>query len=77
MSDNFITIEQAWYNELIRTKAKWDLFMDNCIHKDYPAYSTEEVNDWVNDYYFQIGIKPPESTIKSNINDTYTITTLN
>lgn len=59
----YIEIEKAWYNELIRTKAKWDLFIDSCIHKDYPKYDTEEVNDWVNDYYSQIGVKMDEPTI--------------
>ena len=59
----YVEVEQAWYNELIRTKAKWDLFIDLCIHKDYPKYDTEEVNDLVNDYYSQIGVKIDEPTI--------------
>ena len=59
----YVEVEQAWYNELIRTKAKWDLFIDLCIHKDYPKYNTEEVNDLVNDYYSKIGIKPEEKTV--------------
>lgn len=63
----YIEIEQAWYNELIRTKAKWDLFIDLCIHKDYPGYDTEEVNCWVNDYYSQIGVKEDEPTIAPEV----------
>lgn len=59
----YVEVEQAWYNELIRTKAKWELLIDLCIHKAYPKYDTEEVNDWVNDYYSQIGIKMDEPTI--------------
>ena len=56
-------VERAWYNELIRTKAKWDLFIDLCIHKDCPKYDTEEVNDLIRDYYSQIGLKIDEPTI--------------
>lgn len=59
----YVEVERAWYNELIRTKAKWDLFIDLCIHKDYPKYDTEEVNDLIRDYYSQIGLKIDEPTI--------------
>ena len=56
----YIEVEVGWYNELVRTKAKWDLLIDNIIHANYKDFETEEVNNWINTYYSKIGIKPKE-----------------
>ena len=64
MDKKYIEVEVGWYNELVRTKAKWDLLIDNLLHDNYPNFSTEEVNDWVNSYYFRFGVRPPEKCIK-------------
>lgn len=61
MSD-YIEVECGWYNELIRTKAKWDLLIDCCIHKGHPEFDTEEVNYLVSEYYSQVGRKSIEET---------------
>lgn len=65
MDKEYIEVEVGWYNELVRTKAKWDLLIDNLLHDNYPNFSTEEVNDWINNYYFRVfGARPPEKCIK-------------
>ena len=56
----YIEVEVGWYNELVRTKAKWDLLIDNIIHANYKDFETEEVNNWINTYYSKFGIKPKE-----------------
>lgn len=64
MNKEYIEVEVGWYNELIRTKAKWDLLIDNLLHDNYPNFNTEEVNDWVNNYYFRFGARLPEKRIE-------------
>ena len=63
MDKKYIEVEAGWYNELVRTKAKWDLLIDNIIHANYKDFETEEVNNWINTYYSKIGIRPEEKTI--------------
>ena len=65
MDKEYIEVEVSWYNELVRTKAKWDLFIDNLLHDNYPNFSTEEVSDWINNYYSHFGVRPPEKCVKS------------
>ena len=59
----YIEVEVGQYNELIRTKAKWDLLIDNIIHANYKDFETEEVNNWINTYYSKFGIKLKEKTV--------------
>ena len=63
MDKEYIEVEVGWYNELVRTKAKWDLLIDNIIHANYKDFETEEVNNWINTYYSKIGIKPEEKAV--------------
>ena len=63
MDKKYIEVEVGWYNELVRTKAKWDLLIDNIIHANYKDFETEEVNNWINTYYSKIGIKPKEKAV--------------
>lgn len=64
MNKEYIEVEIGWYNELVRTKAKWDLLVDTLLHDNYPDFCTEEVNYWVNSYYSQLGVKPPEECVR-------------
>ena len=59
----YIEIEVGWYNELVRTKAKWDLLIDNIIHANYKDFETEEVNNQIITYYSKVGIKPEEKAV--------------
>lgn len=66
MGKEYIEIEAGWYNELVRTKAKWDLLIDNIIHANYKDFEVEEVDNRIVTYYSKVGIKPEEKTVDTD-----------
>ena len=51
----YVKIDTSWYNELIRSKAKYDFFIDSLIASNLKDYDTWMLNDAIDDYYSKIG----------------------
>ena len=51
----YVKIDASWYNELIRSKAKYDFFIDSLISSNLKDYDTWTLNEVINDYYSKIG----------------------
>ena len=63
MSDNFVTVEQAYLSDLIRAKGRMEIILDCLLEAHIPGYETYNANELINDYFeTKIGIKTPEPT---------------
>lgn len=51
----YVRIDLSWYNELIRSKAKYDFFIDSLIASNLKDYDTWMLNNAIDDYYSKIG----------------------
>lgn len=51
----YVRIDTSWYNELIRSKAKYDFFIDSLIASNLKDYDTWMLNDAITDYYSKMG----------------------
>lgn len=51
----YVKIDISWYNELIRSKAKYDFFIDSLIASNLKDYDIWMLNDAIKDYYFKMG----------------------
>lgn len=51
----YVKIDISWYNELIRSKAKYDLFIDSLIASNLKDYDILMLNDVIRDYYSKMG----------------------
>lgn len=51
----YVRIDISWYNELIRSKAKYDFFIDSLIASNLKDYDTWMLNNAIDDYYSKIG----------------------
>lgn len=51
----YVKIDTSWYNELIRSKAKYDFFIDSLIASNLKDYDSWVLNDAIEDYYSKIG----------------------
>lgn len=51
----YVKIDISWYNELIRSKAKYDFFIDSLIASNLKDYDIWMLNDAIKDYYSKIG----------------------
>ena len=51
----YVRIDTSWYNELIRSKAKYDFFIDSLIASNLKDYNTWMLNNAIDDYYSKIG----------------------
>lgn len=51
----YVRIDTSWYNELIRSKAKYDFFIDSLIASNLKDYDTWMLNNAIDDYYSKIG----------------------
>ena len=51
----YVKIDTSWYNELIRSKAKYDFFIDSLIASNLKDYDTWMLNDAIDDYYSKMG----------------------
>lgn len=51
----YVKIDISWYNELIRSKAKYDFFIDSLIVSNLKDYDIWMLSDAVRDYYSKMG----------------------
>lgn len=51
----YVRIDISWYNELVRSKAKYDFFIDSLIASNLKNYDTWMLNDAIEDYYSKMG----------------------
>ena len=51
----YVRIDTSWYNELIRSKAKYDFFIDSLIASNLKDYDTWMLNEAIIDYYSKMG----------------------
>lgn len=51
----YVRIDISWYNELIRSKAKYDFFIDSLIASNLKDYDIWMLNDAIEDYYSKMG----------------------
>lgn len=51
----YVKIDISWYNELIRSKAKYDFFIDSLIASNLKDYDMWTSNDAIRDYYSKMG----------------------
>lgn len=51
----YVKIDTSWYNELIRSKAKYDFFIDSLIASNLKDYGTWMLNEAIADYYSKMG----------------------
>lgn len=51
----YVKIDIYWYNELIRSKAKYDFFIDSLIASNLKDYDILMLNDVIRDYYSKMG----------------------
>lgn len=51
----YVKIDISWYNELIRSKAKYDFLVDSLIASNLKNYDTEQLNEMINYYYSKLG----------------------
>lgn len=55
MDKKYVKIDISWYNELIRSKAKYDFFVDSLIASNLQGYDAERLNEAIVDYYSKMG----------------------
>lgn len=51
----YVKIDISWYNELVRSKAKYDFFIDSLIASNLKGYDVWMLNDAIEDYYSKMG----------------------
>ena len=51
----YVKIDTSSYNELIRSKAKYDFFIDSLIASNLKDYDIWMLNDAIEDYYSKMG----------------------
>lgn len=51
----YVKIDISWYNELIRSKAKYDFFVDSLIASNLQDYDAGMLNEAIVDYYSKMG----------------------
>ena len=51
----YVQIDISWYNELIRSKAKYDFFIDSLIASNLKDYDIWLLSDAIHDYYSKMG----------------------
>lgn len=51
----YVKIDTSWYNELIRSKAKYDFFIDSLIASNLKDYDAWMLNKAIEDYYSKMG----------------------
>lgn len=51
----YVKIDISWYNELIRSKAKYDFFVDSLIASNLQGYDAWALNEAIVDYYSKMG----------------------
>lgn len=51
----YVKIDISWYNELIRSKARYDFFIDSLIASNLKDYDIWMLSDGIRDYYSKIG----------------------
>lgn len=51
----YVRIDVSWYNELIRSKAKYDFLIDSLIAEKLKNYDIYELNEAISDYYSKVG----------------------
>lgn len=51
----YVKIDISWYNELIRSKAKYDFFIDSLIASNLQDYDAGMLNEAIADYYSKMG----------------------
>lgn len=51
----YVKIDTSWYNELIRSKAKYDFFIDSLIASNLKDYDIWMLNDAIDYYYSKMG----------------------
>lgn len=55
MDKKYVKIDISWYNELIRSKAKYDFFVDSLIASNLQGYDAERLNEAIANYYSKMG----------------------
>lgn len=51
----YVKIDISWYNELIRSKARYDFFIDSLIASNLKDYDIWMLSDGIRDYYSKMG----------------------
>lgn len=51
----YVKIDISWYNELIRSKARYDFFIDSLIASNLKDYDIWMLSDGIEGYYSKIG----------------------
>ena len=51
----YVKIDIFWYNELLRSKAKYDFFIDSLIASNLKDYDIRLLRDAIRDYYSTMG----------------------
>lgn len=51
----YVKIDASWYNELLRSKARYDFFIDSLIASNLKDYDAYLLSDAINNYYFKMG----------------------
>lgn len=51
----YVKIDTSWYNELIRSKARYDFFIDSLIASNLKDYDIWMLSDGIEGYYSKIG----------------------
>lgn len=51
----YVKIDVSWYNELIRSKARYDFFIDSLISSNLKDYDIGLLSNAIADYYSKIG----------------------
>ena len=50
----YVKIDISWYNELIRSKARYDFFIDSLIASNLKDYDIWMLSDGIEGYYSKI-----------------------
>lgn len=51
----YVKIDITWYNELIRSKARYDCLIDSLIASKLKDYDIHIINESLLDYYSKLG----------------------
>ena len=51
----YVKIDISWYNELVRSKARYDFFIDSLIASNLKDYDIWMLSDGIKGYYSKIG----------------------
>lgn len=51
----YVKIDISWYNELIRSKARYDFFIDSLIASNLKDYDIWMLSDGIEGYYSKMG----------------------